>query len=49
MIFGIAQLAIAVVVGLILIAAGVPGVWRLTLFLPLWGAALGFFQARDKT
>lgn len=26
-----------------------PRLWRLACFVPLWIAALGFFQAHDKT
>lgn len=49
MLLGVALLAITVIVSLIVVATGAPRLWRLPLFLPLWGAALGFFQARDKT
>jgi hypothetical protein len=28
---------------------GVRPIWRLTLFVPLFAGALGFFQARDRT
>lgn len=28
---------------------GVGYLWGLTLFIPFWGGAIGFFQARDKT
>jgi hypothetical protein len=47
--FGLALLGVSVVLGAVLVVSGVPRPWRLTLFLPLWGAALGFFQAREKT
>src|SRR5437764_396315 len=33
----------------LMMAAGIPRAWRVTLFAPLLVAALGFFQARDKT
>jgi hypothetical protein len=33
----------------VLVATGLPAVWRLGVFLPLWISALGFFQAKDKT
>jgi hypothetical protein len=47
--FGIALVRVGVVLGAVFVVTGVPRLWRLTLFLPLWGAALGFFQAREKT
>lgn len=31
------------------LVAGVGRSWRLALFVPLWAAGLGFFQAFDKT
>ena len=41
---------ILVLVGLtMLMASGASQWWRLALFPLLWGAALGFFQWRDKT
>jgi hypothetical protein len=39
----------ALVLGGVLFAVGAPSVWRFVLFPFLWVAALGFFQARDKT
>ena len=39
----------SVILELILIGTGVPRGWRATLFAPLLVAALGFFQAREKT
>jgi hypothetical protein len=33
----------------VLFGLGAPRGWRLVLFPPLWIAALGFFQSRDKT
>ena len=41
---GAVALAAAVILAVIL-----PRTWRVVLFFPLWLAALGFFQARDKT
>ena len=44
---------IAFVIGLAVLAAmmlsGIDRLWRLPLFLLFWGAAIGFFQWRDKT
>jgi len=46
---GYIALAISAVLAVILVASGLPAVWRLVVFLPLWISALGFFQAKDKT
>ena len=46
---GIAALSASVVIAVVLAATGVHRAWRMVLFFPLWVAALGFFQARDKT
>jgi hypothetical protein len=46
---GLIGLGAAVALAVILFAVDAPRVWRLTLFVPLWTAALGVFQARDKT
>ena len=47
--FGVATLGASVVFTAILIGSGVHRGWRVTLFAPFLVAALGFFQARDKT
>jgi hypothetical protein len=47
--FGYIALAFSAVLAVILVASGLPSVWRLVVFLPLWLSALGFFQAKDKT
>jgi hypothetical protein len=47
--FGAVALGIAIVAAIVLFAAGIERGWRAVLFVPLWLAALGFFQARDKT
>jgi len=47
--FGLIALGVAVGMTAVLIAVGAPRVARLTVFLPLWIAGLGVFQARDKT
>lgn len=47
--FGVMSFGAAALVGAILFKLDAPTIWRLVLFLPLWMAALGFFQARDRT
>jgi hypothetical protein len=47
--FGLQALALGVVLGAVLILTGVPRPWRVTVALPLFVAALGYFQAHDKT
>jgi hypothetical protein len=42
-------LAIAVCVGVSLIAFNAPRPWRLLVFLPVWASAIGFFQVQAKT
>lgn len=49
LLFGGIMLGVGIAASAVLIAAGLPRWWRLLLFFPLWGAALGFFQAREKT
>jgi hypothetical protein len=49
LLFGAGALAVAVVLGIALLATGAARPWRLALFLPLWLAALGFFQAWGRT
>jgi len=46
---GLVAFAISVALGAALIAGGTAPRWRLVLALPLFVAALGYFQARDKT
>jgi len=46
---GYIALAFSAVLAVILVASGLPSVWRLVVFVPLWLSALGFFQAKDKT
>lgn len=48
-IFGIVSAVAAGLLGFVLIGYGVPRWTRLVLFLPLWAAGLGVFQAREKT
>ena len=49
LIFGIVALAVGAVIAALLIAIGAPRLWWLPLFLVFYVAALGIFQARDKT
>jgi len=47
--FGITQFIISLVILSALIVFGVDRLWRLPLLLLFWAAAVGYFQARDKT
>lgn len=47
--FGVLMLAAGLVLAAVMIAGGVERWWRVALFLPFWLAALGYFQAREKT
>jgi MFS family permease len=49
LIFGIVALGVGAVIAALLLAVGAPRSWRLPLFLVFYVAALGIFQARDKT
>jgi hypothetical protein len=49
LVFGMTALFLSVVISAIFVIEGVRPVWRLTLFIPLFAGALGFFQARDRT
>lgn len=49
LVFGVAALSLSVVISAIFVVKGVPPVWRLSLFVPLFAGALGFFQSRDRT
>ena len=40
---------VGVVLAAVLVGVGAPREWRVTLFAPFLVAALGVFQARDKT
>ena len=46
---GVVAFVISVAAGAALIAGRLAAPWRLALFLPFFVAALGYFQARDKT
>jgi len=47
--FGLILLAGTVLAAVALIAGHYPRGWRLLLMIPLWAAALGVFQARERT
>lgn len=47
--FGIQQLIVTLVVLAFLILFHVNPLWRLLLLFLFWAAAVGYFQARDKT
>jgi hypothetical protein len=47
--FGVMLLSASLVAAAIMIHAGAARGWRVLLILPLWAAALGFFQARERT
>jgi hypothetical protein len=47
--FGLVPLGAALLLGIALVVAGAPRGLRVLLFVPLWLAGLGVFQARDKT
>lgn len=49
LVFGVAALFVSLVISAIFVIEGVRPIWRLTLFVPLFAGALGFFQARDRT
>lgn len=46
---GAIQFLIALIVFVVLIATDAGRLWRLILFPMFWGAAVGFFQWRDRT
>jgi hypothetical protein len=46
---GIVALAVGVVIAVLCVVAGVRPLLRLPIFVPLFVAGLGFFQARDRT
>jgi hypothetical protein len=49
LVFGVTALVLSLVISAIFVIEGVRPIWRLTLFIPLFAGALGFFQARDRT
>lgn len=46
---GLGALGVGVVATVALVIAGIPALWRLGLFIPFLIAAVGYFQALDKT
>jgi hypothetical protein len=46
---GLALLCTSILIAAALMTSGVDRGWRGLLFLPLWAAALGVFQAYDST
>jgi uncharacterized membrane protein len=49
LVFGIVALAISVAIAIVFVVSGVWPLLRLPIFVPLFVAGLGFFQARDRT
>jgi MFS family permease len=49
LLFGIVSFAVGAVIAALLVAIDAPRIWRLPLIVVFYVAALGFFQARDKT
>jgi len=47
--FGVVLLGASLLAAAVLIHADVARGWRILLVLPLWAAALGFFQSRERT
>jgi len=47
--FGIVALGVGALIAVLLVAVDAPRIWRIPLFLVFYVAALGIFQARDKT
>lgn len=46
---GIVALTVGVAAAFLLVSFGAPRLLRLVIFLPIWIAGLGLFQAREKT
>jgi len=47
--FGLIQFILSLIVLAALLAFGADRLWRLPLLFMFWAAAVGYFQARDKT
>jgi hypothetical protein len=47
--FGISQFVITLVILGLMMALGADRLWRLPLLFMFWAAAVGYFQAHDKT
>jgi fatty acid desaturase len=48
-VMGMTALIAGAALAFALVVWGAPRWWRAAIFLPIWIAALGFFQAREKT
>ena len=46
---GVVFFVVSAAIAIALVVTGVERLYRLGVFLPLWMAALGYFQAREKT
>jgi hypothetical protein len=46
---GVVFFAVSAAIAAALLWTGTPRLYRLGVFLPLWMAATGYFQAREKT
>ena len=49
LVFAVVALSLSVVISASFVVEHVPPIWRLSLFIPLFAGALGFFQSRDRT
>jgi hypothetical protein len=49
LLFGLAAIAVGVVVAGVMIATGVDRGWRVLLLLPFWAGSNGYFQSREHT
>jgi len=47
--FGIVQFAVSLIILTVLVALDFDPLWRLPLIFIFWTAAIGYFQAKDKT
>jgi hypothetical protein len=46
---GVGVFAFGAIAAALLIAFGVQRAWRIALFVPMWGGALGLLQVKEKT
>lgn len=49
LLMGLVLFLVALAAGVALIMTGAARVWRLFLFPVIWGAAVGYYQARERT
>jgi len=47
--FGIVQFAVSLIILTVLVALDLDPLWRLPLIFMFWTAAIGYFEAKDKT